>query len=695
MSIEKVKSTCLFCSAGCGIIIDMENGKPVKISGDPDSPVNKGVMCPVGMSAIEQSNNPNRLKYPLKRVGKKGEGKWERVSWDEALDTIAKKLGDIKEKHGAKSVLFMRGGTKGYNDSILLRFANAFGSPNTSMAAPICFLPTLRAHFATYGYWSMPDYENTDCIMMWGVNGKATSIPDSVRSGKANNNGAKLIVIDPFESYYAKKADIWVKLRPGSDLALALAIINVIINENLYDNEFVENWTVGFDKLKKHVEEYTPEKMSEITWVSPETIRQVARLYSKTSPACLISGNGIEQSLNNFQTARATCILRALTGNLSKKGGDIEWEELPVVSAASRELWLNGLLSDEDRAESISASEKMLPGNPYELHQDITNSILDGQPYKLHGMFLTGANPVQSHADSQRIYDALKEVDFLVVNEHYMTPTANLADIVLPAATHLEHDRIHVAEFIPTLQIIQKVTQLEECRSDIDIFNDLAHRMGMGSYFWKDSSEFLDHLLEPSGMNFEEFRKVAFITSKKKYDVYKENGFDTPSNKVELYSSLLDEWGFDPLPIHKEQPESPFSEPELAKEYPLVMTNVKSIPYKHSAGRQVESLRKIHPEPLARINPETAKKYGIVENEWMIVENKRGKVKFKAKLVESIDPRVVIVDYGWWFPEKENEEDYWSKSNINMITFSGRPYASEMGSSTVRGILCKISPENK
>lgn len=694
MSIEKIKSTCLFCSAGCGIIIEMKDGKPIKVSGDTDCPSNKGVLCVVGKSALEQLHNPDRLKYPLKRIGNRGEGKWQRISWEEALNTVAQKLGSIKEKYGAKAGLFMRGGTKGYDDSLLLRFANVYGTPNTSTAAPICFLPTLRANLTTYGFFSMPDYEESSCIMMWGVNKTATSFPDSLRPTKAVRSGAKLIVIDPAKTEFAKKADIWVKLRSGSDLAFALAIIHVIINEKLYDKDFVNKWTFGFEKLKEHVQKYSPEKMSEITWVPAETIRDVARLYAKTSPACLITGNGIEQGINNFQIARATCILRALTGNIGKKGGDIDWTEAPIIPSSSRELWLNGLLSAEERGQSISAGQKILPGIPYQLHQDITKSILEGDPYKLRAVYLMGANPIHCFADAQKIYKALSQVEFLVVSDQYMTPSAKLADIVLPVATHLEHNRIHVAEFFPTVQIIQKVTQVGECRSNAEIFIDLAKKMGLDDYVWKSEQEFLNHVLKPSGMTFKEFRKVAYISTEKVYNMFQENGFDTPSQKIELYSSLLEEWGFDPLPIHKEQPESPFSEPELYKEYPLVMTNVKVAPYKHSCGKQISSLRKSHPYPLARINPKTAEQYGITDGNWIYVENKRAKVKFKAKFEPDIDPRNIIVEHGWWYPEKE-DTNYWSKSNINMLTYAGEIFAAEMGSSTARGLICKIYPALK
>ena len=201
----------------------------------------------------------------------------------------------------------------------------------------------------------------------------------------------------------------------------------------------------------------------------------------------------------------------------------------------------------------------------------------------------------------------------------------------------------------------------------------------------------LDHLLKPAGLTFEEFRKARVIYGSKQYSEYEKNGFKTPSGKVELYSSRLKEWGFDPLPVYREPPESPYSEPELAKEYPLVFTNRKLVPYKHSSGRHIASLRGSHPEPLVTIHTDTAGKLGIAEGDWVYIETKRGRIRQRAVLTPNIDPRVVIVDYGWWFPEKEASELHeWAESNINVLTSNQQPYGREMGTATLRNILCKV-----
>ena len=686
-----IKSTCLRCNAGCGMLIHMKDGVPVRVEGDPDSPSSRGVLCMIGKSSLEYLNHPDRLKQPLKRVGGRGQGKWERITWDEALDRTASEMNLIKNEYGAKSVAFIQGGAKGYADSYLARFANVFGSPNTSTAAPVCFVPGLKGALMTYGHFTMPDYEYPPaCILMWGANLDATAHPESLRQRKALRKGSKLIVIDPAETTFAKKADLWVKPRPGSDLALALGMIHVIINEDYYDKEFVNRWTMGFDRLTKHIQAYSPEKVEGITWVPAAMIKEAARLYAASKVSCLVAGNGVENTINNFQFGRAIAILRAITGNIGKPGGDIVWSDSPIVPKKSIDLHLYNLIPAEERAQRISAGESLLPTNFYTLHQDLAKAILEDKPYPLRAVFNMGGNPVITYANSREVRKAFEKLDFLVVSDLFITPTAKLADIVLPAASYLEYDGIHESEFTPGVQIVQKVAQVGECRSDAKIFSELGKRMGFEDQFWKSDTELLDFLLKPSGLTFEEFRRIGVIPNKKLYRDYEKSGFDTPSKKVEIYSEQLEVWGFDPLPVFYEPPESPFSSPDLAAEYPFVMTNVKPAPYIHSGGRQIETLRKNHPDPLVTINSDIAEKMGINEGDWVFIENKRGKIIHKATLSQNIDPRVVILEHGWWFPENEKENDTCDKANINILTYSGRPFAREMGSPTLRGLICKI-----
>lgn len=689
---EMVRSTCELCLAGCGVLIHMKDGKPVKVEGDPDNPINNGVICAKGAHSLEYLYHPDRLKHPLKRVGERGEGKWQQISWEEALDTIAAELNKAKQKYGAESVAFIRGGAKGLSDGYMGRLANTFGTPNNSSMGSICHFPRQFGAAMTYGYWSTPDYAYPPaCLLMWSTNPANTGMGEHHHTVQSLDKGSKLIVIDPWETRYARRADIWVKPRPCSDLALALGIINVIINESLYDKEFVEKWTAGFDKLKDHVQEYSPEKVEKIIWVPAGTIREVARFYATRKPAAIAWGNGIDNHINNFQSARAISILRAITGNLGRPGGDIEWAPSGALVKTSPALVLPDALPASMKEKKLKPDTGLLPPIPYAPGQIIVRSILEGKPYPIRAAYVQGASLLHTYAGSQETYKALKKLDFLSVADFFMIPTAELADIVLPVGTFLEINSLHQPESPTTTGIIRKVAQIGECWSDYRILSQLAKRLGLAEYFWEDDEQALDFILKGTGLTYEEFKKVEILPGRIRYRNHEKDGFPTPSHKVEIYSDRLKQWGFDPLPVYYEPPESPLSEPELAKEYPLVYSCRKLEVFKHSGERQIPSLRASYPDPQVNIHPETAAKLGIVEGDWVYVETKRGKIKQKAALTPSLDPRVVFPQYGWWFPEKEGSELHgWLESNLNALTNVGEPYGRELGSATLRGLLCKV-----
>jgi anaerobic selenocysteine-containing dehydrogenase len=299
-------------------------------------------------------------------------------------------------------------------------------------------------------------------------------------------------------------------------------------------------------------------------------------------------------------------------------------------------------------------------------------------------MLLTYTNALQA-------FSALKKLDFLAVADMFMTPTAALADIVLPVATYLEHDSIVAPPYYPVAQVQQKVAQVGDCRSDYEIISDLARRMELSEYFWDSEQESLDYILNPAGVTFDEFRNIAVLQGRKGYRRHEKEGFKTPSGKVELFSDRLKKWGFDPLPTWHEPPETPLSAPELAKEYPLVFTSWKSGVFRHSGGRQISSLREAHPEPVVWLHPDTAGKQGIADGDRVYIETQRGRIRQKARLTKDIDPRVAGVDYAWWFPEHGPANLYgWKEANLNVLTQDGPPYGREMGTPNLRGALCRI-----
>jgi anaerobic selenocysteine-containing dehydrogenase len=426
--------------------------------------------------------------------------------------------------------------------------------------------------------------------------------------------------------------------------------------------------------------------------VPAETIKELARVYATNRPAVIATGNALEQNINNFQTNRSIFILEAITGNIGRPGGQIQWAVPPVIRKHSPEFEMGDKITNEMLAKRLGAEFKIAPIAKWALPQSMVQGLITGKPYPLHVVYVQGGNFLLSWANAQDTYKALNKLDFLAVADYFMTPTAALADIVLPVGNYLEYDSIRYIPFPPQLpQITQKVVQVGERWSDSKIYLELAKKLGLREYFWNDEEELNDAILKPCGVTFEEFRQIGILTGAKQYRIHEKEGFETPSGKVEIYSERLKKWGFDPLPVYNEMPETPVSDPDLAQEYPLVFTSYKPRPWSHSQGRQIDSLRSLHPEPMVSIHPETATTLGINENDMVYIETKRGKIKQKAVLADWLDPRVVVVDDAWWFPEKGPTELYgWSESNNNVLTSNQPPYAREMGTTNLRGILCRV-----
>ena len=690
-----VRSTCTLCTAGCGVLIRMRGGRPVDIEGDPDHPASRGVICRRGRASLEYLDSPGRLRHPLRRLGERGEGRWEKISWDEALEAVAEGLGSAKATYGAESVAFIRGVAKGYQDRYLARFANVFGSPNALSTSHICWVPQVYAARMTYGFDARGDYEHQPaCILVWGSNPVATNLPRHVAMERALTAGAQLLVVDPVDTMYARRADVWARSRPGADLALALGMIRVIIEEGLYDAAFVEQWTTGFAELRASVGNATPDETERLTWVPAETVRALARAYATSRPAVLECGWGIDGTINSFQTGRALAILRALTGNVGRAGGEIEWLPPNVVGGSSPELNQQDALPPEVRARRIGAEQAMLPTYYAALPQSVVKAMLTSQPYPVRAAFVAGASMLQSYSNVREVRDALESLDFLAVADQFMTPTVELADIVLPVTTYLETDAIHQSSNAPVVSVVQKVAEVGEARSDLRICNDLAAKMGFGERFWTSEEETLDYLLEPSGLTFEELRRIGWLLPTRVESRDVERRFATPSGKVELQSPRLADWGFDPVPVNLEPPETPLSAPDLLVRYPLVLTSWKSPEYYHSSGRQLTALRDRHPEPVAILHPLAAVAAGIAEGDWVVLETPRGRIRQKATLSTAIDPRVVVADPLWWYPERGIDDLHgWSESSVNALTSSDPPYCREMGSTTLRGFLCRVYAE--
>ena len=682
---------------GCGILAHVENGKITKIDGDPDSPISKGYVCAKGLAQIERLNHPDRLLYPLKRMGEKGEGKWKHISWDEALETIAGKINETIERDGQKAVSFAQGTPKGLELYLMIRLANVLNIPNISTPGNICHMPRETSSNLTCGFFPIPDYSGIPaCVLVWGSNLFQTNEEGviSVQLKKALDQGAKLIVIDPRKTGMAARADLWIQPRPGSDLALALGMLRVMIDQGLYEKAFVESWTKGFTELIDHLQPYSLDQVSEITWVPKEQIVKATHLFSQTKPACIQWGNAIEHNQNSFQCARALLILMAITGNMEVPGGNVNRPGPPIMKPGE----LIQIKKFQDKKEKILSPQFRIATNMgFVPSQLIVKTILTGKPYPIRTMFIQGGNPLLSYANAKETFEAMKKLEFLAVSEIFLTPTAQLADIVLPAAAHFEFDDIgHFG--LPHGFILARPKIVEpqgDCWPDSKILNELGKRLGFAQSFWKDVGECLDEILKPAGMTYDDFKNIGILKGKWEYKSYEKKGFHTPSGKVEIYAQQLKDWGVDPLPHYQELPESPYSTPDLFKEYPLIFTSAKDPHYFHSSNRNIPSLRKLSPDPIVLIHPETASHWGIDEGDWVTIETKRGTIRQKAKLNSEIDPRVIVLSFGWWFPERKDLElSGWKESNLNILTDNEPPYEPTMGTTSLRAVLCRIYKAN-
>ena len=689
-----LKSTCRGCHGCCGVLVHLRNGTVTKVEGDPDNPMNRGTLCSIGLAAPELLYHEDRLLHPMKRVGPKGSGQWERISWDEAYGAIAEKLLDLRAESGPESVCLVQGTGRDYAE-FLYRFSNVFGTPNVATPGYLCYFPRVVVHNAVCGGLPIANYqERPKCAIIWGCNPHITS-PEEYQGAHLVDamSSMDLIVLDPRFTTLAAKAKIWLQLRPGTDTALALGMINHIIANDLHDREFVETYTTGFEELAEHVRQWPLDAVEQITGVPSAKIAAAAELYASAKPAAINPGQVLDGSINCVSNALCMAHLMALTGNIDRKGGDVLFAP-PKVKPLSQ-FALHGELAQEQHAKRLGGSEfPVADRGMITTHPKLLDSILDGKPYRTRAVLIHGSNALLSWPDSNRVHKALTALEFLVVTELFMTPTAELADIVLPAATWLETD--DVAGYWTrhgNVSVRQKVTQVGEAKSDQEILNELGRHMGYGDKFFDTMDDALTDMLTPSGMTWEKFKEVGFLAGEMKFEKYRERGFSTPSRTYEFVPKKLQDLGLNPLPAYLEPPESPVSQPKLAEEYPLILsTGIRQPVFFHSESRQITSLRAKWPEPLMEIHPDSAARYNLEDGGMAIIESPRGRITMKVKVTPGILPGMVAAPHAWWFPEKRDPEHGWRDANINVLTDSGPPYDAGAGSVSIRTLLCRVRP---
>lgn len=720
------------CHGGCGQKLYVEDGKLVRIEGDEDNPWNQGRSCPKVLALTQYMYHPDRITRPLKRVGERGEGRFEPISWDEAFALVERRFNEIKAKYGAESVIFAQGTGRDIGGPITF-LAYSFGSPNwvqLGLSGHSCYTPRLVSMKTTVGDFMVADcsqfierrYDDPhwvppEVIITWGQD-STSGCPDGFYGHwivDCMKRGSKIVAVDPRNTWLTSRAAVHLQLRPGTDGALALGMLNVILNEGLYDEAFVERWAAGFEQLKERVQEYPVERVAAITEIPAADIIAAARLYARAAQAAIQWGVPVDMCPDATSVAQAITLLSVVTGNIDNPGGEViarpayDVTAYPFTSEELRKLYGDEFIN--------RMNEKRVGADVYPMVKNfrgwsqpdkVIEQIASGIPYPIKGAWIQTANVIGGQAARTRFhYEAMKKLDFVVVVDLFHNPTTMaLADLILPAATFPEKDSIR--SWWAPLVAISKRIQVGECKSDWEINFELAKRFNPEVMRrWNTLKDLFDERLAPSKLSFSDLErrggwKMPEDGSAKPYMRHERGllradgkpGFNTASGKCELYNETYKSWGLDPLPYYTEPPQSALSTPELFEKYPLVMiTGARSQLYFHAEHRQIPWLREKMPDPTVEIHPDTAKRYGIQEGEWVYLENDMGRVKRKAKISLKVKPHHVHTMHGWWLPELDGKEpslfgvwDY----QINQIIPGPQCSASGFGGGQYKTTLCTL-----
>ncbi|MGD0803671.1 MAG: molybdopterin-dependent oxidoreductase [Candidatus Bathyarchaeia archaeon] len=676
---------CYMCDSYCPIKVHVVNGKAKKIE-----MLNEQAreFCPRWKAQLDFVYHPERILHPLKRVGERGTGEFKEISWSEALDTVAKKLLEIKKESGPEETVFYVAYTKEPRP-YLRRLVHAYGSPNYTTETSSCFSATWLAATLNFG----KDYGNflvnsrqidpeCKCMMIWGSAVRHSTPLNWKNCLDAKERRLKYIVVDPRKTQIAGIADIHLQLRPGTDGALALGMMNIIINENLYDKEFVNKWTVGFDKLRELVQDYPPKKVEKITWVPAEKIREAALMFAKNTPSKIMtSPEATVHHQNGVQNTRAIYLIPAILGNIEVPGGNRSSPEKPPT----KQITLQEKV--KDMPQGVGAQRFPVFTELFEEMQAnaIVEQILTSKPYPIRALVAAGLN-LQFFPNSRRLEDTLKQLELIVDIDFFHTPATRISDIVLPISTWLERDILLTREGGHVWLIEPSIEPVGESWPEWKIYYELAKRLGLDDEYWNgDIEKCFNEILEPIGLTVKKLRKtpdgIMYPMPAKSIKQYEATGFKTPSGKVEIESSILRKHGYEPLPIYREPAESPISTPKLAEKYPLVLTTgARTVNFTNSQYRNIKKLREMVPEPLLEIHPDDAEKRKIEQRQRVMVSSSRGSVIVKANITDTTLPGVVHLPHLW--PDELNVNLLCDDKNLDPI--SGFPaYKSQ---------LCQVTP---
>jgi cysteine desulfurase NifS len=714
------RGICGICSAGCWIIAEYDDaGRIVNVRADEGSDM--GIICTLGRHSPDIIYSRDRLLYPMKRKGLKGSYNFERISWDEAYEIIVKKLQRIKKEHGAEATAIYTGvGTfelslcdifqpKGVAVSSASSVLFPFGSPNTMGVGALCYVAYgMIAPDVTCGKMLIEmfnDIEHSDMIVVWGTN-PSTDLPpiDMKRIVDAHNRGSHVIVIDPRKTRAAKldRAE-WIPIRPGTDGALALGMCNVLIQEELYDEEFVKKWTVGFEDFSRYVQHFRPSIVEGITGVAREKVVSLSRRIAQAKGASQLMYTGLEYSNCGVQAIRSALVFWALAGQLDRPGG-----RCFRMPGNAFKINREGHVPSPSRTQRIG-SDRFPVYLKYrdEAHASgLPESVLKGIPYKVRALIIQGASITTSWPNPDLWQRTLAGLEFLVCIDRQITADARFADIILPATTYYENESYMV--YGSLFRIRERLIKpLGDARNDLFIMAELANRLGYSHLYPQTEQELFKHILKGSGFTYDNVREqggmVSIPTEMMQYKKWEKGllridgkpGFDTPSGKFEISSSILEEYGYDPLPVYTEPQEGPLSRPDLLKEFPLVFNSGSRVKTGfHTQHRGIRRLADERPEPTVTINVRDAEERSIQTGDLVQIRTLRGSLTMRAFVTDDIVKGAIDANHACGSPVGP---EAWQKRNINTLTDMNQ-FDPISGFPVYKCLLCdveKIEPGNE
>jgi thiosulfate reductase/polysulfide reductase chain A len=703
---DVVPSTCWECGAICGSLLTVEAGKVLKIGPNAAHPASKGAFCVKGIRAAhEWTYQAARLRHPLKRVGERGSGVFEQVSWDAALNQMADALADVHSEHGPLALAGAVSGaffSRGLVMSLLMR---ALGSPNWMINQDLCGgCRGVSEKMTGLDITGGEDIEHTACAMIVGRNPAVADPIQWMALKRAKARGARVLVIDPFRTSAVDIADLWIRPRPGTDGAIAMAMIKIMIDEDMYDHAFVARWCHGFDELAGRAASCTAEWAEQQTGVAAADILAAARMYAE-GPSTFVSGHGIDAASNGVQTFRAYNCLVGISGNIDRVGGNRRAKKPAGFKSYFDVLFDPAFrLSPEVEAQRLGAAEFPLWSGPmgYQMachNPTVIDAILTGRPYPVRALYASGVNIAVTYPDTRRTIEALCSLDLFVVAAHTMTPTAAWADLILPKTTTLEEEQVHVHQGGPCVTYTRAAAGRDgDVKSDLDIAVGLIERLAKRGIAdprflpWRSQAEFNAYLLRDSAIDTEALKRDGFAQYPFKLGNFDEKPFVGPTGKVELYSETMASVGHDPLPAYL-PPSYVLDHDASVAEFPLVLqTGLREKSYHHSRFREQAWAKKVSPDPIVYVHPQTAALYAMVDTGWIRVTTPgvAGSCRLKVKVTTDTMIDVLTTGVGWWLPDAPAPHFGARDVNINAaLSYSGRMDRAT-GSTDTRGVPCRV-----